>query len=752
MALAYCNYEDLPTGMENLHLEYFEEAVNYLLNHPQIKGPGVGLLGTSKGGELCLSMASFLKGITAAVIINGSVANTLGNLHYKGETLPPLGFNPKRIKVTKDGFADILEVLNSPLEGPNQKSLIPLERAESAFLFLVGQDDHNWKSEFFANETSKRLQAHGKEKPQIICYPGAGHYIEPPYFPMCPASLHTVVGGPVIWGGEPRAHATAQMDAWQQLQAFFHKHLGPGPFPGIIDIFGIGGGLLEYRASLLAGHGFATLALAYYDFEDLPKKFDTIHLDYFEEALCYMLQHTQVKGPGIGLLGISLGADICLSMASFLKNISATVSINGSALSGDKAIYYKENSIPPLGHDLRRMKVAFSGLLDIVDIRNDIVGGCKNPCMIPIEKAQGPILFIVGQDDHNWRSAGPFPGIIDLFGSGGGLCEYRASLLAGHGFVVLALAFFRFEDLPKYLNDVCLEYFEEAVDFMLQHPKVKGPSVGLLGFSKGGDLCLSMASFLKNITATVVINACVANTIAPLRYKDMIIPDLSNDTAKCKITESGFWSFVDIWNNPLEKPNHQSLIPLEKAQGPFLFIVGMDDQNWKSEFYAQLASERLQAHGKDRPEIIYYPGTGHCIGPPYFPLCRASVHAFLSQPVSYGARDLQKHSPSWAFLSSSFLQLFAEWRPRDHPRPDAEGHDENPPSEWRTPSTRRRGGRQCSSSRAPASVQVQSWFSRPSRAAFCSEPAACLAASCCPLVSEAFYADFQWIQETDLCN
>nr|XP_031535073.1 acyl-coenzyme A thioesterase 6 isoform X1 [Vicugna pacos] len=232
--------------------------------------------------------------------------------------------------------------------------------------------------------------------------------------------------------------------------------------------------------------------------------------------------------------------------------------------------------------------------------------------------------------------AGPFPGIIDLFGSGGGLCEYRASLLAGHGFAVLALAFFRFEDLPKYLNDVCLEYFEETVDFMLQHPKVKGPSVGLLGFSKGGDLCLSMASFLKGITATVVINACVANTIAPLRYKDMIIPELSNDPAKYKITESGFWNFIDVWNNPLEKSNHRSLIPLEKAQGPFLFIVGMDDQNWKSEFYAQLASERLQAHGKDRPEIIYYPGTGHCIEPPYFPLCRASVHTFLNQPVFYG--------------------------------------------------------------------------------------------------------------------
>uniref|UniRef100_A0A8C0VVV1 Acyl-coenzyme A thioesterase 6 n=1 Tax=Castor canadensis TaxID=51338 RepID=A0A8C0VVV1_CASCN len=226
-----------------------------------------------------------------------------------------------------------------------------------------------------------------------------------------------------------------------------------------------------------------------------------------------------------------------------------------------------------------------------------------------------------------------FPGIIDMFGTGGGLCEYRASLLAGHGFAVLALAYFRFEDLPENLGDVNLEYFEEAVDFLLQHPKVKGPSIGLLGFSKGGDLCLSMASFLKNITATVLINSCVTNTIVPLHYKDMIIPNLDTDQTK---NESGLLSFVDIWKNPLEEPNNQSLIPLEKAQGPFLFIVGMDDHNWKSEFYAQIASKRLQAHGKDRPQIIYYPDTGHYIDPPYFPPSRVAVHALLDKAVFYG--------------------------------------------------------------------------------------------------------------------
>ncbi|XP_059135176.1 acyl-coenzyme A thioesterase 5-like [Peromyscus eremicus] len=233
LALAYYNYDDLPKSVKILHLEYFEEAVKYLLSHPQVKGPGIGLLGTSKGAELCLSMASFLKGITAAVIINGSMANVAGTLQYKDVTLPPLGSNLNRIRVTKDGLKDTLDVLNCPLEGPDQKSIIPVERSDTTFLLLVGQDDRNWKSEFYANEISKRLQAHGKEKPQIICYPKAGHYIEPPYFPLCKASLHASYSMPVIFGGEPRAQAMAQVDAWQKVQTFFHKHLGgkEGTFP-----------------------------------------------------------------------------------------------------------------------------------------------------------------------------------------------------------------------------------------------------------------------------------------------------------------------------------------------------------------------------------------------------------------------------------------------------------------------------------------------------------------------------------------
>ncbi|XP_058511195.1 acyl-coenzyme A thioesterase 1-like isoform X2 [Ochotona princeps] len=132
---------------------------------------------------------------------------------------------------------------------------------------------------------------------------------------------------------------------------------GPGPFPGIVDIFGVGGGLPEYRASLLAGKGFAVLALAYYNYEDLPKNLNRVHLEYFEEAVNYLLGHPQVKGPGIGLLGNSKGGELCLTMASFLKGITAAVIINGSAVTTGVTLHYKDVTLPPIGASRSRIKM-----------------------------------------------------------------------------------------------------------------------------------------------------------------------------------------------------------------------------------------------------------------------------------------------------------------------------------------------------------------------------------------------------------
>lgn len=57
-----------------------------------------------------------------------------------------------------------------------------------------------------------------------------------------------------------------------------------------------------------------------------------------------------------------------------------------------------------------------------------------------------------------------------IFGTA--VCEPRAALLANRGFVVFALAFYGYEDMPTTVDKFDLEYFEEAVTFLQMQPEV----------------------------------------------------------------------------------------------------------------------------------------------------------------------------------------------------------------------------------------------------------------------------------------
>ena len=90
-----------------------------------------------------------------------------------------------------------------------------------------------------------------------------------------------------------------------------------------------------------------------------------------------------------------------------------------------------------------------------------------------------------------------------MFGTAGGLAEPRAALLASHGFLTYALPFFAYDDLPQDLEKIEIEYFEEAVDWLLQHPKVKKGGIGMMGSSKGGELALLTAGRKPEVKAVV---------------------------------------------------------------------------------------------------------------------------------------------------------------------------------------------------------------------------------------------------------
>ncbi|XP_050995280.1 acyl-coenzyme A thioesterase 1 isoform X3 [Labeo rohita] len=225
LALAFQGYQDLPKRADKFHLEYFEEGIDFLRQQPEVKDQKIGLVSISKSGDLALSMATFLPGISATVWINGCNANTLVPIYYKDICVPPLLYDIKKAKMTPLGFMDIGDVTNDPMSEEGLPSVIPIERAPGSFMFIMSEADRNWQSAYYAKLACDRLKAHGKSNYELVRYENAGHFIEVPYMPFCLANFHGVANQVVCFGGEPKAHSEAQLDAWKRIVNFFKNHL-----------------------------------------------------------------------------------------------------------------------------------------------------------------------------------------------------------------------------------------------------------------------------------------------------------------------------------------------------------------------------------------------------------------------------------------------------------------------------------------------------------------------------------------------
>ncbi|XP_076053235.1 acyl-coenzyme A thioesterase 1-like isoform X1 [Oratosquilla oratoria] len=238
---------------------------------------------------------------------------------------------------------------------------------------------------------------------------------------------------------------------------------------------------------------------------------------------------------------------------------------------------------------------------------------------------------------------GPFPGVVDMFGTAGGLLEYRSAQLASRGFASLALAFFAFEDLPKTLEEFDIAYFEEAVDFLLKHEKINDSGVGVIGTSKGGDLALSMASFIPQVKATVVINGCIAPIEIGFHTHNGFIPPVNFDTfERLRVHDDCVLYLRQSLSDPRLYP--ERILPIEKSNSAFLFLVSVDDQDLNSELYAQMGVQILKKNNYDKPyEVCSYPGAGHLLEPPYSFFCSASFQHSVMMVPKWGG-SLKFHS------------------------------------------------------------------------------------------------------------
>ncbi|KAL3988891.1 hypothetical protein ACER0C_013209 [Sarotherodon galilaeus] len=231
--LAEATNERILMGDGVIRVPVKEGNIRGVLFTPPGRGPFPAVLDLyTFGGGLSEKRASLLASrgflvLTVALYGHDDLPKNVKEIHldYLEEAVEFLKKQTKKVIPSESGAFNAKYVLNNPLAEENKGSLIPIEQAKGHFLFVASEDDLNWDSKAYVDEMVERLKRHGKEKFESVSYPGAGHYLEPPYGPYCPSSFHGVLGKPVLWGGEPKSHAAAEVHMWKKIQDFLRNHL-----------------------------------------------------------------------------------------------------------------------------------------------------------------------------------------------------------------------------------------------------------------------------------------------------------------------------------------------------------------------------------------------------------------------------------------------------------------------------------------------------------------------------------------------
>lgn len=102
--------------------------------------------------------------------------------------------------------------------------------------------------------------------------------------------------------------------------------------PGVVLLGGAEGGMHEDDAALLAAHGYATLALAYYGLPGLPPTLQGVPVEYFADALDHLRARPDVDADRLAVIGASKGGEAALLIGSLLPGLRAVVSVVGSGV------------------------------------------------------------------------------------------------------------------------------------------------------------------------------------------------------------------------------------------------------------------------------------------------------------------------------------------------------------------------------------------------------------------------------------
>lgn len=220
------------------------------------------------------------------------------------------------------------------------------------------------------------------------------------------------------------------------------------------------------------------------------------------------------------------------------------------------------------------------------------------------------------------------PVILVLGGSEGGekMVNYLGMAFASKGYGVLALAWFNADGLPPHLQEIPLEYFAKAIDWIEAQPLADASKIGLYGVSKGGEAALLIASRQPEIRA---VTAAVPSSVVwqGINFTDYTSVKSSFSLDGKPVTympydqSAPFSTVLDLYQRSLKFTDQHpgAAIPVEKINGPVLLLSGRQDGLWPSSAMSDQVIARLDAEGfKHKRQHIAYDNAGHTgVVPPY---------------------------------------------------------------------------------------------------------------------------------------
>jgi len=201
------------------------------------------------------------------------------------------------------------------------------------------------------------------------------------------------------------------------------------------------------------------------------------------------------------------------------------------------------------------------------------------------------------------------PVVVFLGGSGGGLGnEMELKSIASKGFSVLSLAYFREAGLPDKLENIPVEYFENAFNWLKTRPQVDTSKLLLLGVSRGAELALILGSIYPEVKGVIAYSpSCFVLPNATDIDQDTLIASwtLEGDPlpfAPVQRLEDYAGNAIDYktYIEPLlEQKNipEECMIKVEKINGPVLLVSGAQDMVWPAAKMSIRIEERLKKNG-----------------------------------------------------------------------------------------------------------------------------------------------------------